>query len=105
MRSRLLNFDPISKVRSLFHGGTDGDDFVVEEVQDVTEVLEANKRAFNEFDERTPWNPEMNQVASIPLVVWEGLKRKGIADDNKALMRWLDDPDNRAFRTRPGRLS
>lgn len=105
MRSRLLDFDPISKVRSMFHGGDGGDEFTVEEVQDVTAVLDENKRAFNMYDERSRWNHEMNQVASIPLVVWEDLKRKGIADDEKALKKWLDDPDNRAFRTRPGRIS
>jgi hypothetical protein len=32
------------------------------------------------------------------------LKQQGIIDDPKALRRWLNDPDNRYFRTRPGRV-
>ena len=100
---RELGYDPLTKVRSMFHD--EGDGFITEERQDVTEILDANKAEFNEHDERTPWNKEINKVASIPLTVWEELTRKGIAQDQKKLLAWLDHPDNRAFRTRPGRLS
>jgi hypothetical protein len=46
----------------------------------------------------------MDRVASIPMGVYMELDAKGIARDEKAFARWLDDPDQRAFRTRPGRL-
>jgi hypothetical protein len=46
----------------------------------------------------------MQRVATLPLVLWMKLKQDGILDDPRALRRWLNDPDNRAFRTRPGRL-
>jgi hypothetical protein len=32
------------------------------------------------------------------------LKKDGIIDDPSAMKRWLNDPDNRFFRTRPGRV-
>jgi hypothetical protein len=32
------------------------------------------------------------------------LKKKGILDDQVALKRWLNDPENRYFRTRPGQV-
>lgn len=90
----------------MFHAeDPSGGSHIYEDVQDVTEILDANKAEYNMHDERSRWNHEGTKVASIPLVVWEELKRKGIADDQKALLRWLDDPDNRAFRTRPGKLS
>jgi len=44
----------------------------------------------------------MARVASIPLNVYYDLKRRGIADDPKAMKKWLNDPDNRVFRTREG---
>ena len=70
----------------------------------MTEIVDYNKAERNMHDERSPWKGDMHRVASIPLVLWQELQRKGIATDNKALMKWLDDPDNMAFRTRPGRL-
>ena len=39
------------------------------------------------------------KVASIPLVVWNDLQKKGITRDKAAFKRWLNDPDNKFFRT------
>jgi hypothetical protein len=36
--------------------------------------------------------------------VYYDLKRRGIADDPAALKKWLNDGDNRVFRTREGTL-
>jgi hypothetical protein len=36
--------------------------------------------------------------------VYYELKRQGIADDPKALKKWLNDRDNQVFRTRAGTL-
>jgi hypothetical protein len=47
---------------------------------------------------------EHAKVASIPLSVYYELKRQGIADDPKALRKWLNQSENRAFRTREGTL-
>jgi hypothetical protein len=52
-------------------------------------------------DKRTKWG-DMSRVASIPLSVYYDLKRRGIADDPVALRKWLNDGDNRVFRTREG---
>jgi hypothetical protein len=32
------------------------------------------------------------------------LKNQGIIDDPAAMKRWLNNPDNKLFRTRPGRV-
>jgi hypothetical protein len=77
---------------------------VFETIHDVEPILEANKLFMNDVDERARYG-EMDRVASIPLDIYLELDRKGIAKDPVAFKRWLDDPDNRAFRTRPGRLS
>jgi len=41
-------------------------------------------------------------VASIPLSIYYDLKRQGIVDDPVRLKRWLNDSDNKYFRTRGG---
>ena len=46
---------------------------------------------------------EWSKIASIPLSIYYELKKKGITDDPKRLKKWLNDPDNKYFRTRGGR--
>lgn len=104
MDSFIIDDDPIGMMRSRIHSHADGS-LTVENSQDASEVIDDNKARFNTFDERSRWNDFGNRVASIPLVVWFDLVRRGIAADEKALRRWLDDPENRHFRTRPGKLS
>tara|TARA_R100001509_G_scaffold29497_1_gene15717 strand:+ start:468 stop:794 length:327 start_codon:yes stop_codon:yes gene_type:complete len=80
-----------------------GDKITIATSQDVTKIVEANRRARNEIDKHKP-HGEWSKVASIPLSVLYDLKRRGIADDPSAMKRWLNDPDNRAFRTRDARI-
>lgn len=104
MSTFIVDDDPIGRMRSrIVHHG-DGS-LTVDNSQDAEPVLEDNKMRYNSVDERTRWNDFSNRVASIPLVVWWDLVKRGIADDEKALRKWLDDPENRHFRTRPGKLS
>lgn len=78
----------------------------VETEQDVTEIVEDSKGQFNQFDERTPMGGDgLVKVASIPLSVLFTKEMQKIRRDPAAYARWLDDPDNRVFRTRPGRVS
>lgn len=42
--------------------------------------------------------------ASIPMSLYVDLMRKGIFKDQKSIRRWLNDPDNRAFRVSGGKL-
>lgn len=72
--------------------------------QDVGAIIEDSKGEHRQFDERSPWKKEINRVASIPLGVVAELKRQGIWFDRERLAKWLDDPDNAAFRTRPGKV-
>lgn len=99
MSGRLLAGDPFTKSDTRFHA--DGDEFVVESRQDVEPVIERNKRAFRNAD-RSYRDRDFHHVASIPTVVWFRLKKEGIADDPKRLKAWLNDRDNRLFRTKPG---
>lgn len=104
MNTKVFDHDILTRQTVNWHTDSDGN-VVIESVQDVAPVVELSRAEFNSFDERTPWKGDFHKVGSIPIVVWDDLVRRGIANDDAALRRWLDDSDNRAFRTRPGRLS
>ena len=70
--------------------------------QDVTAIIEANKRAQNAVQHCGFRKPETyRQVADIPMAVIQLALAQGIdiMHDEDALRRFLNDPDNRAFRT------
>lgn len=79
------------------------DTFVIAKSQDVTALVEQNKVARNEIDKHHR-HGEFSKIASIPLSIYYDLKQRGIIDDQKAMRAWLNDPDNRAFRTRDARI-
>lgn len=94
--------------KSVAHADGDGG-LVIETVQDVSGIVEANKKEFNSYDERAKWsdNPFGNKIASIPLTVIDDLNKQGIMRgfhvvDQKRFRHWLNQRDNQAFRTRPG---
>ena len=82
----------------------DNGDVTIQTVQTIDDVAEANKSAFNQVDERAGWKGDMHRVASIPMSVFYDLQRKGILNDPVAMKKWLNDSDNRVFRTRPGQV-
>jgi len=94
---------------------TDEDDkLIVSHKQDITAIIEDNKRQYNQSTSRTGFNgnkvtsPE-NKVASIPLVVFAELEKQGITRgfnviDMKRFKEFLNNPDNQVFRTRQGQV-
>ena len=102
MRRRLLDADPITKTRSYFVPREDGGFTIVNE-QDVGVLLEANAEERKHRDRHERWG-EGQLVARIPNVVLDDLWRKGILDDQEAFRHWLNDPDNKVFRLREGKV-
>lgn len=101
---RLIDYDPQTGVREKYFE-IDGQWYLAQD-QDASDILEINKAEYNSVDERARHKSEaFNRVARLPLVVFADLERRGITKDPKAFKKWLDEPDNRHFRTRPGRLS
>jgi hypothetical protein len=103
MPTMLFSSDPVTRVRRVAHTTPD-DDLVIETHTDVTDVIEANRASYNRVRARDKYG-EMTRVASIPMGVYMDLKKRGIADDEAAFTRWLDDSEQLAFRTRPGKLN
>lgn len=102
MNRRMLDTDPVTGITSWFQYHDDTDSFTIETVQEVDDVVEDNKRDFN--DAEGTWRGDMHKVASIPMALYTDLKQQGIIDDPARFKKWLNDPGNRFFRTRPGRV-
>jgi|TARA_R110000787_G_scaffold179775_1_gene291821 hypothetical protein len=106
---RVLNTDSASGITTNFiyedaNTGRDSDDkIVIEHTQDVTQIIESNRRQLNMVDKHAKYG-EWSKVASIPLTIYYDLKTRGILDDPKRMKKWLNSPDNRYFRTRGGQV-
>lgn len=103
MDRRLFSHDPLTGITKWWHYDPESDTAVIQTTQNVADIVERNKSFFASTDERARWR-ELQRVASIPLSLYWELKAKGITEDQAAMRRWLNDPDNRFFRTRPGRV-
>jgi hypothetical protein len=104
---KLLSHDAMTGISKVFHydPSVDEKNFVIETVQDTTAIVEANKAEFqNSAAIGKSGKETMVKVASIPLTVYFELKKKGLTKDPVAMKRWLNDPDNRFFRTREGNV-
>ena len=82
---------------------------IIQTRQDVSDIVEQNKKEYNSYDERARWSDQLfgNKVASIPMTVIDDLNKAGIMRgfavlDDKRFACWLNDPMNRAWRTRTG---
>lgn len=76
-------------------------------VWNVEPVVEATKGVYNAFDTTKGWRGDLHHVASIPMAVIDEYKRVhgvNLLTDRAAVRRWCNDPANRCFRTRPGRI-
>lgn len=98
---KLITQNPLTGVETWFNYDNETGDSIITSEQETAGTVEFNKAQFNDAPQRFG-NGTFHKVASIPLVVLEDLKRRGIVDDPDAMKRWLNDPDNRYFRTRPG---
>jgi hypothetical protein len=105
--SETADVDPLTGVKTRVHYDAIDDKVHFETIHDVQPLLEMNKRQYNQFDERSRFGDSMvrGTVARLPLWLYFDLMRKGIATDEMALAKWLDDPENSGWRTRPGKLS
>lgn len=100
---RVLDHDPEMGVTEYFHYDTNTDRTTIEVVQDVEPILEANKAQYAQ-QRRGDRHGDLSKIASLPLVVLTDLRRRGILQDKKRMKKWLMDPENRFFLTRPVQL-
>lgn len=87
------------------------DKIILRTEQLVGPLLEANHQSYNECN-HSPWG-DGQRVARIPVTMLLKLLQDGVLEDRfgnlsikdqPRFRRWLNDPENRFFRTRPGRV-
>jgi hypothetical protein len=104
---KLFSSDPLVGRYTVAHEDGEGG-IILETKQDVSHIVEGNKKMFNEVTSLDKWG-DLTHVARLPLTVIDDLNKKRIMRgfaviDEKAFKAFLNDPDNRFFRTRPGRV-
>lgn len=110
MSERPFETDHLTGQRTFFSFDNERDEFTIRTEHDVTGLIEDNKRQQNlEPNERgAKFKGDMHRVASIPLTIYCELKAQGIIgptpEHARKLKAWLNDPDNRLFRTKLGRV-
>ena len=108
-KPRVLSRDPEKGLTEYFHYDPEHDRVTIETVQDVTGFVEQNKALLAQSSRHDSYG-DVERIASIPDVVLMELSKQGILSpggailDRKRLKRWLNDPDNRLFRTREGKV-
>ena len=103
MDKKIFDVNPELGIKRTWHYNDETDEATIQTQQDVTAIIEENKNEFNQVDERHRWG-EFSRVASIPLSLFYQLKNEGKLEDQAYMKRWLNDPENRHFRTRPGEV-
>ena len=81
---------------------------IIRTTQDVTAIVEQNKAQYNAGSIHDKWG-DLTKVASLPFTIIDTLNRKGIMRgfaviNEKEFRMFLNDPENRFFRTRPGKV-
>lgn len=90
MRERTVSVSAGRRLWTMMYSGGAEDHLIrVETAQDIDPVLRVNQRSRNALDERAPLKGDMVQYARIPQLVYYDLERRGIADDDAALDKWL----------------
>jgi hypothetical protein len=99
--------NPALGTETYFHD-LDENTVALETVQDVGPIIEANKRDLNNVDNRRFGDGKL--VARLSMVMLMQLVQQGILDcgfailDEKRFSQWLNDNDNRDWRTWPGKV-
>lgn len=101
MSKRLITDDKLTGIKTFLDYDGENDDAVIVKEQDVSEIVESNRVAFDNAPKR--WG-DMTHVGRIPLTVYYELERQGILNDQEALVKWLNDPNNAMWRVRPGTI-
>lgn len=108
MEARPFSINPLTGAVSTFYYDHATDQAHIHTEVDLAPFIDITKAIYN--DARGDWKGDLHHVAAIPMELLVELQKKGIATtggrilDKAAMKAWLNDPDNRAFRVKPGRV-
>ena len=87
--------------RTMFADPDRPGEFAILVEQDVEEILDGVQR---KRENHKPGFTDNKMLGSIPIIVAEDLKRRGIWDDDDAFRKWLNSWEARPFRVWEGRV-
>lgn len=106
MSGRIVDIDNgvMTKIHDL------GDRVVIEKIEDISAVVEANKRQYNAVSKLDRMGDGLHHVGRVPIVVMERWMREDginyLAAENKGLLlKKLENPDNRVFKVDPRKFA
>ena len=99
---QLLDWDPL--IRAKTESEVQGDTVVIRNSMDAEPIIERNKKLLNSGEDGYSKSRCLRRVATIDLVTWLDLKKRGILNDKKKMSAWLNSSENSHFRTAPGRV-
>jgi hypothetical protein len=104
---QLFAVDAEKSKHTIAHDDGEGG-LILETKQDITQIIEINKQKFNDITSLDRWG-DLTHIATIPDTVIDDLNKMGIMRgyavmDEPAFAAFLNNPDNRYLRVRPGRL-
>jgi hypothetical protein len=108
MERRHFDYDPLTGAVETFYFDHATDEFTIERVEDVTKFVDTTKYLQNNVE--GGWKGDWHHVAAIPNTLLPSLEKLGIMSsggrilDKKKLKAWLNDRDNRVFRTKLGEI-
>lgn len=99
--------DPITGTRAILHHDETGGKVISEVAQDVSDMVDVAKAAYASHDERARFGGEFHHVGFIPMSLYFKLRKQARGDKQRLdqlIKEFMNDRDNRMFRTRPGRV-
>jgi len=104
MRERVLSRDHLTGISERWLEDADGG-VRIALTQNAQPIVDANRAAYNDTDERAGFKGDLHLMARIPLSVLFMPENRGLLEqDQQTIKRFLNDPDNKHFRVRPGRV-
>lgn len=95
--SFLLSHDSLTGTSQKMHITPD-QKLIFETTTELGKLPEINQEQMNETS-RTQKSGDMVKVASLPMMVYLDLERKGILRDKAAMRKWLNSDEARPYRT------
>lgn len=104
--ARVLDKEDVKAINGLeYISSEQNGGLLITKRQDVSAILKQAKAERDAFPEHHGhYGRDMAKAAIIPNIVIEELMKKGIWQDKTRFKAWLNDPDNKAFRTSKGRV-
>jgi hypothetical protein len=99
MSTKRTIIDRHSGIKSEFI--TEDDKSIYHTEQNVQPVIDHVKKLNDNIDKP---GKDLRHVAEVPMVVYQKAMREGWHNDPKEWKKWLNNPDNKLFRTWQGKV-